>query len=122
MPSIQNEKSPDAADGKDGPGFGVIKIIIGVVLLLIVGSGLLMKLVGGKDAGRGNSLPGERCGATSECRHGAICYAYKDIKRCMAVCGKHTECEPGYTCISAAERVGKRSTRMRNVCVKSSKL
>ena len=117
-----NEKAPHADDGNEGPGFGVIKIIIGVVILLILGSGFLMKLVGGKDAGRGNSLPGERCGTTQECQHGAICYAYKDLKRCMTVCGKQTECEPGYSCVSAAERTGKRSTRLRNVCVKSSKL
>ncbi len=118
----EKPRMPERIREKDA-GFGVIKIVVGVLVVLILGSGVLLKLVGGSDTDRGNKLQGELCQSTKECSRGSICYSLKDEKkRCLATCPKGKVCEPGYTCTSAAESSGRRSTRVRAVCVKNAKL
>ena len=121
--STETEKPrmPERIREKDA-GFGLIKIVVGVLIVLILGSGLLIKLVGGGEADRGNKTQGELCKTTKECARGSVCYSYKgERKRCMVTCPKGKMCDPGFTCVSAAERSGRKSTRVRAVCVEDAK-
>jgi len=104
-------------------GLGVLKVVGIVMISLIVGSVVLTKLLGTEDQGRGDKLPGELCESTTECASGSICYNYKDSKRrCHVTCSQDKGCEPGYTCTSSAQRSGRRSTRVRAVCVENAQL
>jgi hypothetical protein len=99
-------------------GFGVIKAVVGVIVVLILGAGVLSRLVGSDESTRGDKIAGELCDSTQECQSGSICFSYGgDKKRCLITCPKGKDCEPGYTCVSSAERAGRKSTRVRAVCV-----
>jgi hypothetical protein len=104
-------------------GFGVLKTVAGVIVVLIVGSMVLFNQSGGKDATRGDKSSGELCEKTVECSKGWRCFSYKEEKKkCMQVCGSKKQCEPEYTCTSAAERRGRKRVGVRSVCVENAKL
>jgi hypothetical protein len=104
-------------------GFGVIKVVIGVIVVLIIGAGVLSRLVGSEESTRGDKVPGDLCKSTQECASGSICFAYESEKRrCRVTCSENKVCEPGSTCVSAAERAGRKSTRVRAVCIDSSQV
>lgn len=113
---------PERMQEKDA-GFGVIKVVIGVIVVLILAAGILSRLVGSEESVRGDKLPGELCESTQECESGSVCFAYADDKRrCLTTCPKGKKCEPGFTCVSAAESAGRKSTRVRAICVEDSKV
>ena len=115
-------RMPERIREKDS-GFGVIKIVAVVIIVLIVGSGALLRLRGGDEVTRGDKIADELCESTQECEKGLICYSYKGSEnRCMTTCSGGDKCEPGFTCTSAAERAGRKSTRVRAVCVENAKL
>ncbi|MFO8073639.1 MAG: hypothetical protein R6V85_17400 [Polyangia bacterium] len=104
-------------------GFGVLKGVAIALIVLILGAGVVSRFIGGDDATRGDKLPGELCDETIECESGSICYSYKkNEKRCWKTCGADESCEPGYTCVSSAEQAGRKSTRVRAVCIEDDKV
>ncbi|MCU0662467.1 MAG: hypothetical protein MUC50_09105 [Myxococcota bacterium] len=104
-------------------GFKVIKIVLGVIILLIIGTSVATKLSGAKGSVRGDKLQGEKCEATVECAPGHICYAYQsDRARCMATCSPDKPCQPEYTCKSSLDQKVRKGVTMHNVCVLTSKL
>ena len=116
-PVQESKQMPERIKEKDA-GFGVIRIVAGVVVALIVGSMFLFNQAGGDQNARGDKIPGERCSETVECESGTVCYSYKDQeKRCMQLCDKKKECEPGYTCVSATEQKRRRGFRITDICV-----
>lgn len=122
VPEPEKPRIAERIREKDA-GFGVIKVAAGVLVVLILGSGVLLKLLGGDEAVRGDKIAGETCESTQECERGNICYSYReDAKRCMKTCPNDKDCPAGHTCTSAAERSGRKSTRVRAVCVEDSKL
>ena len=123
-PKIEVEKPrlPERITGKND-GFGVLKIVAGVIVALIVGSMVLFNVAGGRESSRGNKIPGEKCDNTMECTSGSICYAYKDYgMRCMKMCSKGKSCEPGFTCISATQQKRRKGVRVTDICVENVKL
>lgn len=113
---------PERIQEKDA-GFGVIKVVVGAIVVLILAAGVLSRMVGGEESARGDKIAGELCESTQECAPGSICFAYRDDRRrCLETCPKGETCETGYTCVSSAERAGRKSTRVRAVCVESSKV
>ncbi|HUT76275.1 MAG TPA: hypothetical protein VM285_01220 [Polyangia bacterium] len=99
-------------------GLGVLKALGIGVIVLILGAGVLSRMVGGETESRGDKLPGEKCDSTQECARGSICYTYKgEAHRCFTVCSADEPCDPGYRCVSAAEQTGRRKTKVRSVCV-----
>jgi hypothetical protein len=99
-------------------GLGVLKGVGIGIIVLILGAGVLSRLMGGDVETRGEKLAGEKCGSTQECARGSICYAYKgEASRCFRTCSATEPCDPGFHCTSAAERAGRRKTRVRSVCV-----
>jgi hypothetical protein len=116
-------KVPERIQEKDA-GFGVIKVIAGVVIALIVGVSLLSHFFGGDDASRGSSGQDERCQSTTECKSGFICQAYAgDAERCLKLCEPDNpqSCEPGYECASSARSAGRKKMRLAAVCVPDAK-
>jgi hypothetical protein len=100
-------------------GLGVLKAVGIGIIVLILGAGVLSRMVGGESEGRGDKLPGEKCDATEECARGSICYAYKgEARRCFKTCSADEPCQPGSRCASAAEQTGRRKTRVRSVCIR----
>jgi hypothetical protein len=128
----QREAAPEPEEAKpriperireQDSGFGVIKVVVGVIVVLILGAGVLSRLVGNEESSRGDKIAGELCGSTQECQSGSICFSYgDDKKRCLVTCPKGKTCEPGYSCVSSAERAGRKSTRVRAVCVEDAKV
>ena len=87
------------------PGFGVIKIVAGLIIALIVGVSILGKFYGKPGGDRGSSGQDERCTNTQECRSGYVCEAYgDDAERCLKLCEvpDPQSCEPGYKGVSSA--------------------
>lgn len=104
-------------------GFTVIKVVVGAVILLILGTAVATKIAGQQGTGRGDKLQGEKCTATVECAPGHICYAYEgDRERCMATCSPERPCQPEFTCKSNLDRKVRKGVTMHNVCVANSKL
>lgn len=104
-------------------GFGVIKVVVGVIVVLILAAGVFSRMFGGEESARGDKIAGELCESTQECASGSICFAYGgDKRRCLETCPKGEACEPGYTCVSSAEQAGRKSTRVRAVCVEDAKV
>lgn len=115
-------RMPERIAEKDA-GFGLVKIVVGGLILLILGSGAAVKLLGGSTNQRGDKVLDEICASTMECAAGSICFAYKDEKkRCMKTCPKGTNCDPEHTCTSAPENTGRKKTRVRAICVKNAAL
>jgi hypothetical protein len=99
-------------------GLGVLKAVGIGIIVLILGAGVLSRMVGGEVDSRGDKLPGEKCDSTPECARGSICYAYQGgIHRCFTACSADEPCDPGYRCVSAAEQTGRRRTKVRSVCI-----
>jgi hypothetical protein len=108
---------------EEGAGFGVIKVAAAVLIALIAGASILARLNGLDKLGHGDKIEGARCEATEECGSRLICFGYKDEpSRCMKICSPSRPCEPGYTCTSSMERVGRKSTRVRAVCVSNARI
>lgn len=118
----EKPKVPERIKEKNA-GFGVLKIVAGVILALIVGSMVLFNLAGGRESARGDRIVGERCDSTVECSTGSVCYAYKGgKKRCMARCGENRTCEPGFSCISSTQQKRRKGVRITDICVEDSNL
>jgi len=118
-------------------GLGVLKAIGIGIIVLIVGAGVLSRVMGGRggsgsdrssgetggaareeEVAGGDKLPGERCNASRECRGRSVCYSYRgEARRCYATCSAEDSCDPGYRCFSAAEQTGRRKTRVISICV-----
>ncbi|MDJ0762934.1 MAG: hypothetical protein QNJ97_08100 [Myxococcota bacterium] len=106
-----------------GSGFGVVKIVVGLIVALIVGSMIFFNQSGGRERARGDKMPQEKCRETSECAAGSVCYSYKDDeKRCRVLCAKTKICEPGFTCVSAAKQKRRRGVRLLDICVEDARL
>jgi len=104
-------------------GFGVIKVVVGVIVVLILAAGVFSRMFGNQDAVRGDKTQGDICESTPDCKSGLICYAYGGGKhRCLADCRGDERCEPGFTCVSMVERAGRKSTRLRAICVEDAKV
>ena len=52
---------------EENAGFGVIKAGTAILIILILASGVLLKLFGGEEATRGDKIVGELCESTPEC-------------------------------------------------------
>jgi hypothetical protein len=103
-------------------GFGVLKGVAGVIILLIVGSAILFNRAGGQDAMRGDKKPGDNCAETTECQKGSICFAYQnDRHRCMQTCSPKHPCDTGYSCRTASTSKRK-GVRLAEVCVSNALL
>jgi hypothetical protein len=115
-PLIQKAPLTNRTQEKN-PGFGVLKGVAAVIILLIIGSAILFNRVGGKEALRGDKPVGETCEETMECQKGTICFSYQgDAHRCMKTCSKKHPCESGQTCMSGASSKRK-GIRVTEVCV-----
>ncbi len=112
------EKTPMSTRPKENnAGFGVLKGVAGVIILLIVGSAILFNRAGGREAMRGDKKPGDECTETVECEKGSICFAYQnDRHRCMTTCSPNRPCDQGYSCRTAATSKRK-GVRLSEVCV-----
>ena len=107
---------PKRINEKDS-GFGVIKVVVGAIIVLILGSTAVSRIVGRQESQRGHKTVGERCENTKECRSGTICYAYKEKrKHCMETC-YNSKCKEGYTCVGAASQKRRKGIRITDVCV-----
>jgi hypothetical protein len=117
-PEPEKSRIPERIQEKDS-GFGVIKIVVGVVVVLIIGVSVLSQYSGGAEGNRGDRLQGESCDSTQECRQGSICFPYKDgPRRCYATCNQaDSTCEPGLTCVSTSTSMGRKKTHIRSICV-----
>ena len=116
-PKEQPARVTDRIQEKDS-GLNVLKYVGIGIIVAILGAGALSRLMGTDDAERGDGQPGERCEATQECARGSRCFAYKeDAARCWVTCDRDKVCDPGYTCVSAAEGSGRKGTKIRAVCV-----
>ena len=121
-PDKERPRMPDRLKEKDS-GFGVLKGVGLVIIALILVSTVLFNRAGGRDALRGDKLPGEPCEKTAECQKGSMCYAYQgDRHRCMTRCSKQNPCEPGYTCVTAASQKRRKGLRVADVCVEDAKI
>ena len=101
-------------------GFGVIKVIAGVVIALIVGSAILNHFYGGDAVDRGDKGQDERCTGTQECKAGFVCQAYgSESEKCLKTCEvKNAQsCDPGYKCISTTRQSGRKKFRFVPVCI-----
>ncbi len=120
----ERSRVPERIKEKE-PVFGVIKIVAGLIIALIVGVSILGKLYGRPGGDRGNSAQDERCTNTQECRSGFVCEAYgDDAERCLKTCEVQDpqSCEPGYKCVSSAQRVGRKKVRVTAMCVPNAKV
>lgn len=122
QPDKERPRMPERMKEKDS-GFGVLKGVGLVIIALILVSTVLFNRAGGRDALRGDKLPGESCERTSECQKGTVCYAYQGEKhRCMTSCSKKQPCDPGYTCVTAASQKRRKGIRVADVCVEDDKI
>jgi len=106
------------------PGFTVIKVVAGVIILLIVGAGVLNHFYGGGGADRGDKGQDERCANTQECRAGYLCQGYgDDPEKCLKSCEMKNaqSCEPGYRCVDNYRQTGRKKFRDVPVCVPNAK-
>jgi hypothetical protein len=104
-------------------GFGVIKMVVGILIVLILGSVIALKLSGGQDPIRGSKTQGDPCQMTKECASGSICFSYKDLRnRCLATCSETDACDPKYTCTSVVQNPGQENMRRRKVCIEKTVL
>jgi hypothetical protein len=120
---VEKPKVTERIQEKDA-GFGVIKVVAGVVIALIVGASILGRFFGGEGADRGDLGQGDRCQTTRECRSGYICHAHgDDAERCLELCDLRDaqSCEPGFTCVSTAQKSGRKKVRLTDVCVPDAK-
>ena len=101
-------------------GFGLLKGILGTLVVLILAAGALSRIIGEDRDERGDKLPGEQCELTEECRSGSICLAHQDEeRRCLMRCDPEAnDCDPGYTCTSVTARKTRKGVRVRTVCIK----
>jgi len=101
-------------------GFGLLKGILGALVVLILLAGALSRIIGEEQDERGDKLPGELCELTEECRTGSICESHQDDeRRCFARCDPDAnDCDPGYTCTSLAARKTRKGVRVKTVCIK----
>jgi hypothetical protein len=101
-------------------GFGVLKWILGTLIVLILVAGALSRIIGEEQDSRGDKLPGEQCDLTEECRAGSICAAHQsEERRCLTRCQPDAnECDPGYTCTSITTRKTRKGVRVKTVCIK----
>ena len=119
----EKPRVPERIQEKDA-GFGVVKFIAGVIVVLIVGVSILGHFFGGESADRGSSGQDERCQNTPECKPGYICHAHGDAtERCLKLCeiDNPQSCEPGYQCVSTAKKSGRKKMRLTDVCVPDAK-
>jgi hypothetical protein len=121
-PEEDKPRVPERIQEKDA-GFGVIKVVIGVIVVLILAAGALSRILGNEESVRGDGVQDELCESTPDCAKGLRCFAYGDDKRrCLATCRGDEKCDPGHTCVSAAERKGRKKTLVRAVCVPDAKV
>lgn len=105
------------------PGFGPIKILLGVILVLLIVPGII-RVVGDKDAineaSRGDKVAEETCKKDQECTVGTFCRAYKDdAKRCRPWCSDDKKCDPGFTCTSVSKKKARGNKQsVKKLCVK----
>lgn len=122
---VQEEEKPritERIQEKDA-GFGVIKVVIGVIVVLILAAGAFSRIFGDEESVRGDGGQDELCQSTPECAKGLRCFAYgDDNRRCLKTCRGDEKCESGYTCVSSAERSGRKKTAVRAVCVPDAKV
>ena len=101
-------------------GFGVIKFVVGAVIVLILGIGLFSRIYGTDQLQRGDKGQGESCQSYDECRSGFVCLSYGDHpQECLEQCSisDASSCRPGYTCVSATFKRSRKSKKVRPVCV-----
>lgn len=116
-PEPEKPRLPERVKEKDS-GFGVIKVVVGVIILLVLGSTVLFNKSGGRESQRGHKAVGERCESTVECEKGTICYAFQTKrKHCMKTCYS-SKCPEGYTCAAAASQKRRKGVRITDVCVR----
>ena len=116
-PSLPPRSVVSTRSKEANAGFGVLKGVAAVIILLVIGSAILFNRAGGREAMRGDKAEWEECEDTVECKHGSICFAYNgDNHRCMKTCSNKHPCASGETCISAAASKRK-GIRVRQVCV-----
>ncbi len=116
-PAPEKPRLPERIKEKDS-GFGVIKVVVGVIIALVLGSTVLFNKMGGRESLRGHKGVGERCDATMECETGTICYDYQTKrKHCMRTC-YNSECPEGYSCVAAATQKRRKGVRITDVCVR----
>lgn len=112
---------PERIQEKDA-GFGVIKIIAGIIVALVIGSAVLFNRAGGRQRVRGDKLQGELCEETVECSSGSLCYSYKgEDERCMKLCSKENPCDPDQSCVTAAQQKRRKGFRLTDICVENAK-
>ena len=120
---VEEEKKPritERIQEKDA-GFGVIKVMIGVIVVLILAAGAFSRLVEDDDDLRGDKVQGDPCGRTDECQSGMVCRSYQDSpKQCLKLCEADDACDEGYACVTAT-RPGRKKTTLKKVCVKGAK-
>ena len=122
-PEPEKPRMPQRVQERDPGGFGVIKTVAGVVIVLIIGSVVLFNQSGGRESARGDKQPGELCEETMECASGSICFSYKGgDRRCHQRCGQDKACEPGQTCVSASEKKRRKGIRVADICVDNARL
>ncbi len=121
-PEKEKPRMPERLKEKDS-GLGVLKGVGILIIALILVSTVLFNRAGGRDALRGDKLPGESCEKTEECQKGAVCYSYQGAKhRCMTSCSKKKPCDPGYTCVTQASQKRRKGIRVTDVCVEDDKI
>ncbi len=102
-----------AESPKKGASFRGLYIILGLILLAIFAAAAVGKL----SMKHGVKGQGERCVTSEDCLDGYICYSYQNAPNiCHQTCYGQA-CSPGLECVSIAEQRGRRSTRVRNICV-----
>lgn len=121
-PEPEKPRMPERIREKDPGGFGVIKTVAGIVIVLIIGSMVLFNWSGGRESARGDKVLGELCEETVECSSGTVCFPYKGQQpRCVKRCDNDKKCEPGYTCVSSSHRKRK-GIRVADICIENAKL
>ena len=115
----EKPRIPERIREKDS-GFGVIKVVVGAIVILVLGSTVLFnKVGGGRESHRGDKSPGEPCNETVECIKGSLCYIYQEQgKQCMQTCSDGA-CPSGYTCVGAASQKQRKGIRITDVCVRN---
>jgi len=89
------------------------------LILLILFAGFIAAGVFSKSRKtRGEKRQGESCVTHQECASGFLCMSYQDTPRqCHQTCYRKN-CPPDLRCVSIGEAKGRRSTRVRNICVR----
>lgn len=113
-PSMERIKEKDA-------GFGVLKGVAGVIIVLIVGATFLANYSGTDKTHRGEGEQGDACEKSDDCLSGHICYQYRDNPfECMELCKTDDDCADGFSCTSVS-RTNKRRVKVKNVCTEQQK-